>query len=73
VGDVFLDSGATATDETDGDLTSQITVSGAVDVNTEGLYTLTYSVLDAAGNATTVSRVVTVAAAAPAPAEACAP
>ncbi|MSU74741.1 DUF5011 domain-containing protein, partial [Candidatus Kaiserbacteria bacterium] len=60
VGDVFLDSGATATDSVDGDLTANIVVSGTVDTATEGLYTLTYSVLDAAGNAASVSRVVTV-------------
>jgi len=71
VGDTFTDPGATATDDTDGDITSSITVSGAVDTATEGFYTLTYTATDAAGNTGSVSRVVTVvAAAAPAPAPA---
>jgi hypothetical protein len=71
VGDTFTDPGATATDDTDGTITSSVVVSGAVDTATEGLYTLTYTATDAAGNTGSVSRVVTVvAAAAPAPAPA---
>lgn len=65
VGDTFTDPGATATDETDGDLTADITVSGTVDTATEGLYTLTYSATDAAGNTGTASRAITVTAPAP--------
>ncbi|MDE1944634.1 MAG: DUF5011 domain-containing protein, partial [Patescibacteria group bacterium] len=42
-GAAFTDPGATATDDTDGDLTAKIVVSGAVDPATPGLYTLTYS------------------------------
>ncbi|TAN35352.1 DUF5011 domain-containing protein, partial [Patescibacteria group bacterium] len=62
VGDTFTDPGATATDDTDGDLTTHIIVSGAVDSATADLYTLTYSATDAAGNTGSVSRVVTVLA-----------
>ncbi|MEK7144772.1 MAG: DUF5011 domain-containing protein, partial [Patescibacteria group bacterium] len=62
VGGIFLDPGAIASDDVDGDLMPSIIVSGGVDTATAGLYTITYSVLDAAGNAATVSRVVTVAA-----------
>lgn len=74
VGDSFTDSGATATDDTDGDLTTHIIVSGTVDTATAGLYSLTYTATDAAGNTANVSRVVTVAApaetiVAPAPVE----
>ena len=64
VGDTFTDPGATAFDETDGDLTAHINVSGAVDTATAGLYTLTYSATDAAGNTGSASRVVTVVASA---------
>ena len=63
VGGTFTDGGATATDDVDGDITADIVVSGAVDTATAGLYTLTYSVSDAAGNTSTVSRIVTVEAA----------
>lgn len=61
VGTVYSDAGATATDDTDGDLTSSITTANNVDVNTVGSYTVTYSVNDAAGNlATQVVRTVNV-------------
>jgi len=61
VGEAF-DSvdGVTATDDTDGDLSSSVTVDGTVDTATPGEYTLTYSVTDAAGNTATATRVVTV-------------
>ena len=62
VGDTFSDPGATATDDTDGDLTAKIVETGAVNTTTAGLYTLTYSATDAAGNVGTVSRVVTIIA-----------
>ena len=62
VGDTFTDPGATATDDVDGDLTSSITSSGAVDTSSVGTYTLTYSVEDAAGNTTTLTITVIVSA-----------
>lgn len=62
-GDTFTDPGATATDSVDGDLTSKIVETGSVNNATAGLYTLTYSATDSAGNIGTVSRVVTVIAA----------
>jgi len=62
VGDSFTDEGATAADDVDGDLTDSVVVTGAVDTDTAGLYTLTYTVEDAAGNEASVSRIVTVAA-----------
>jgi trimeric autotransporter adhesin len=62
VGDTFTDPGATATDDTDGDLTANIVVTGAVDTTTAGLYTLTYTATDVAGNSSHVSRVVSVIA-----------
>jgi len=57
-GESFSDPGATATDEVDG--TVSVSVSGEVDTNTAGSYTLTYSASDAAGNEASVERVVTV-------------
>ncbi|MDO8575804.1 MAG: DUF5011 domain-containing protein [bacterium] len=68
VGDTFTDPGATATDDTDGDLTANIVVDGTVNTAVEGSYTLTYSATDAAGNIGSASRLVTVAAASQAPA-----
>ena len=60
VGDTWTDPGATATDETDGDITSSITVNGTVNTSTVGTYTLIYSVADAASNAASTTRVVVV-------------
>jgi len=57
----FTDPGATATDETDGDLTGDIVVTGTVDTSVVGSYELMYNVIDEAGNnATTVTRQVNV-------------
>ena len=50
VGSNYEEQGATAKDSVDGDLTSQIKVTGEVDVNKLGDYELKYSVSDAAGN-----------------------
>ena len=62
VGDTYVDAGATATDDIDGDITANIvTVEHNVDVNTAGQYIVTYNVSDAAGNAATeVTRTVNV-------------
>jgi hypothetical protein len=60
-GDTWTDPGATALDDIDGDITSNIKVSGAVTTSASGVYTLTYSVTDAAGNTGKASRTVTVA------------
>jgi hypothetical protein len=55
------DPGATAIDTRDGNLSSQVAVSGTVDVNATGANVLTYNVSDAAGNAaTSVTRTVNV-------------
>jgi hypothetical protein len=57
-GSLFVDPGATATDSTDGDLTSSIVVNGSVDTHTIGTYVITYSVKDAAGNQSSVERTI---------------
>ena len=54
VGSAYTDAGATATDNYDGDLSSQIVVVNNVDVNMLGSYTVTYSVSDSSSNAATV-------------------
>ena len=65
-GDTYTDAGATAIDDVSGDLTSSIVTTNPVDTSTPGTYTVTYTVTDAAGNTTTVGRIVTVLAAPPA-------
>jgi hypothetical protein len=58
-GSTYVDPGATATDNVDGDLS--VDVSGNVDTNTVGEYTILYNVTDEAGNAATqVTRTVNV-------------
>ena len=65
VGGIYTESGVTATDETDGDLTAAIVIGGdVVDMSTAGTYTVTYNVSDAAGNAATeVTRTIVLEAA----------
>ena len=61
LGSTYTDTGATAVDNIDGDITANIAVVSTVDVNTVGTYTVTYNVSDAAGNAATqVTRTVTI-------------
>lgn len=59
-GDIFIDPGATATDDIDGDLTSNIIVTGTVDTTVIGTTTLTYSVTDSGGLTDVKIRTVTV-------------
>ena len=42
----YIEPGFTATDDTDGDITSEVVVTGTVDVHTEGKYMLYYNVSD---------------------------
>jgi len=50
LGTTYVDAGATAFDEVDGDISSSIVVSNFVDANIEGLYYVKYNVTDNAGN-----------------------
>lgn len=59
-GEPFVDPGYTAGDNCDGDLTAAVTVSGEVNTDKAGVYTLTYSVSDSYGNTHSLDRVVTV-------------
>ncbi|WP_197474975.1 DUF5011 domain-containing protein, partial [Oleiphilus sp. HI0079] len=60
-GDTYIESGATATDNIDGDISGSVAIAGSVSTNLTGTYVLTYNVSDVAGNAaTTVTRTVQV-------------
>jgi VCBS repeat-containing protein len=62
LGTAYTDAGATASDNIDGDLSASIVITGEVNVQTPGIYTLTYTVSDSAGNtADPVTRQVVVA------------
>ena len=56
----YSEPGYTATDNCDGDLTEQVTVSGSVNIYQAGTYYLEYSVEDSYGNTATATRTVTV-------------
>ncbi len=61
VGDVYVEQGATASDDKDGDITASIIISGSVNTAAAGTYLVNYNVSDAAGNvATQVTRTVNV-------------
>ena len=49
-GSLFNDDGATASDNIDGYISSAVDITGEVDTNNWGEYTLTYNVSDSAGN-----------------------
>jgi hypothetical protein len=61
-GGVWTDQGATATAADGTSLTASIVVTGTVDTQTAGTYTITYTATDAAGVVGQVSRTVTVLA-----------
>jgi hypothetical protein len=61
VGETYVEFGATATDDVDGSIDSgDITITGLVDTTSNGQYTITYTVSDAAQNEASESRIVTV-------------
>ena len=53
VGTTYTDAGATASDNVDGTITSQIVTDNPVDTTAVGMYTITYNVSDAASNVAT--------------------
>ena len=59
-GQAYVDPGATAVDDIDGDLTDKIEVSGTVNSTVVGTQTITYKVADRAGNLATATRTVVV-------------
>ena len=60
VGESYVEKGATAKDDKDGDLTSKIEISGSVNTSKAGTYTITYKVKDSQGNETTKVRTIIV-------------
>jgi len=57
VGEEYTDAGVTANDDIDGDITNNVVTSGLpIDTNDPGIYIVTYSVTDTAGNSTSISR-----------------
>ena len=58
-GDTYTDAGASATDDTDGSLPA--TVTNPVDTSIPGVYEVTYTLTDSAGNSASATRKVTVA------------
>ncbi|RLA00363.1 MAG: hypothetical protein DRQ45_07460, partial [Gammaproteobacteria bacterium] len=61
-----VDAGATAEDDVDGDITSNIAITDNVDVDVLGTYTVYYNVADATGNdANEITRTVNIVAATP--------
>lgn len=60
-GKTYREPGFEAMDNCDGDITDKVVVNGTVDGSKDGTYVLEYSVQDASGNVTTVTRTVIVA------------
>ena len=60
VGTEYEEPGYTATDNCDGDITDKVEVTGEVDTNTTGTYTLTYTVKDTYENEATANRTIEV-------------
>ena len=56
----YSESGAVASDFEDGNLTSSVTTTGTVDLNTLGSYELHYSIIDSSGIEANVNRTVNV-------------
>lgn len=68
-GATYVDAGATATDNVDGDVSDRIVADDPVDTYRAGTYEVTFYVEDLAGNAASAARTVIVEAAAPATVE----
>lgn len=56
----FTDPGASAIDNIDGDITNNIVVESELDITRIGVYTIIYSITDAAGNSSSDTRLVEV-------------
>ena len=59
-GDTYIEKGASAIDNCDGNVTEKIVISGAVDAKTAGTYTIKYFVTDNNGNGSETVRTVVV-------------
>ena len=56
----YIDEGAKATDNIDGDITDKIEITGKVNTKELGDYTLTYQVKDSSNNVSTITRTISV-------------
>jgi prepilin-type N-terminal cleavage/methylation domain-containing protein len=59
-GTTYTDAGVSAIDDVDGDVTSKVTVTSNLNPSVGGTYTITYRVVDNAGNVATATRTVNV-------------
>ena len=59
-GTKYQELGFKAIDNVDGDITGKVKVTGSVNSNREGKYTLTYRVTDSSGNEATATRTITI-------------
>ncbi len=60
-GDIYIDQGATATDDRDGVITENITLRNSLFTTyVLGKYSITYAVYDKAGNYSSISRIITI-------------
>ncbi len=60
VGNTYVESGAIATDDVDGNISTKIITTGTVNTSVAGTYTITYTVSDISGNIGTAYRTVVV-------------
>ena len=60
IGNEYIEQGAIAMDDADGDISANIQIEGTVDINTIGDYNLIYKVTDSNGNVSTATRTVKV-------------
>ena len=60
VGEYYIDDGAIAIDNIDGDITSKIIIKSNVDTNKEGKYTINYTITDSSDNKSSIQRIVNV-------------
>ena len=60
VGGIYTEAGYNAVDECDGDITGNVSVTGGVNTQQPGLYSVVYQVSDSSGNVTVVQRTIQV-------------
>jgi uncharacterized protein YjdB len=60
LGNAFVEPGYTAIDDVDGDITDRVVISGSINTGVAGVYILTYTVYDDAGNVARATRTVNV-------------
>lgn len=60
LGNSYYEPGYTASDNCDGDITDKVIVSGNVDTNKVGIYTIKYEISDSSGNTVSIERTVIV-------------